>query len=85
MKTATADDLVTVIEPTPLDEYPLAKAYGWKSAQRHTGGMLYLYPPRDRQSQMRDRRINGLHSAELSYAAQKWLNEHFVLEPQDDD
>lgn len=32
-----------------LEEYPLARATGWSAARRTTGGILFLYPPRDRQ------------------------------------
>ncbi len=33
-----------------FEDYPLAKAYGWKAPKRDTGGILFLYPPR--QSKM---------------------------------
>ena len=28
-----------------LEQYPLARAYGWKADKATTGGILYLYPP----------------------------------------
>lgn len=30
-----------------LEDYPLAKVYGWRLPQRDTGGILYIYPPID--------------------------------------
>jgi hypothetical protein len=29
-----------------LEEYPLAKRYGWRAPKRDTGGILFIYPPR---------------------------------------
>ena len=29
----------------PLEDYPLAKKYGWKANKVTTGGILYIYPP----------------------------------------
>ena len=33
------------MRPVSLEDYPLAKAYGWKDDQETTGGILYIYPP----------------------------------------
>ena len=48
----------------PLDEledYPLAKAYGWKAPKRDTGGMLYIYPP---IKKFKDKKCGGKHVLE---------------------
>lgn len=83
MKTMTADRPVTVVKQ-PLDEYPLAKAYGWKAAKRHNGGILYLFPPRENQQHIRLRRVESIHPDDIM-VDREWLDEHFDMGPRDDD
>lgn len=66
-----------------LEQYPLAKAYGWRAPMRDTGGILFLYPPVAERgagkynTATRKDRLEALDPRGISPRARDWTEEHY--------